>query len=263
MSDVHALTGVQRPPLATQAAAIIRGAIQDRRWPVGARIPGEPQLANEIGISRATLREALRMLVSDGLLDRRHGIGTFVVRVPAPQIERGIDELFSLGSAIEQLGYVPGTGEHNVAVEAGSAVITDELRQPRGTQVVHLTRVRLADGRPVILCDDYFVADVVPDRLTPEQLEAEVVSLGSLYGWFDQHLGLPIDSALTHIEPVAATATIQKALEVPRGTPLLRLRQTHYTADGRPVLYSENVHNSNVIQFHVQRRRPQPGREIV
>ena len=262
MSDVHALTAVQRPPLATQAAAIIRRAIQDRRWPVGARIPGEPQLATEIGISRATLREALRMLVSDGLLDRRHGIGTFVVRVPAPQIERGIDELFSLGSAIEQLGYAPGTGEHRLVVEAGPATVTDELRLAPGAQVVHLTRVRLADGRPVILCDDYFTPEVVPDRLVPEQLEAEVVSLGSLYGWFDQHPGLAIDSALTHIEPVAASAATAKVLMVEQGTPLLRLRQTHYTADGRPVLYSENIHNSNVIQFHVQRRRPQPGREM-
>jgi GntR family transcriptional regulator len=260
MSDVETLTGVQRPPLATQAAAIIRRALEDRRWPVGERIPGEPQLAAEIGISRPTLREAIRMLVSDGLLDRRHGIGTFVVRVPAPRIERGIDELFSLSTAIEQLGYAPATGEHAVAMEAGSVTVADELRRARGTQVVHLTRVRLADGRPVILCDDYFVADLVPG-LTPEQIDGEVVSLGSLYGWFDQHLSLPIDSALTHIEPVAASATMAKALNVPTGAPLLRLRQTHYTANGTPVLYSENVHNSNVIQFHVQRRRPQRGRD--
>jgi GntR family transcriptional regulator len=262
MSDVHALAGVQRPPLAAQAATIIRGAIQDRRWPVGARIPGEPQLANQIGISRATLREAIRMLVSDGLLDRRHGVGTFVIRVPTPRIERGIDELFSLGSAIEQLGYSPGTGEHHVSLEAGAGSVTDELRQPRGTQVVHLIRVRLADGRPVILCDDYFTADL-SDAFTPEQIEAVVVSIGSLYGWFDTHLGLAIDSALTHIEPVAATATIAEALNVPIGAPLLRLRQTHYTANGSPVLYSENVHNSDVIQFHVQRRRLQVGRDVI
>jgi GntR family transcriptional regulator len=263
MSDVESLTGVQRAPLATQAAAIIRRAIQNRRWPVGERIPGEPQLAAEIGISRPTLREAIRMLVSDGLLDRRHGIGTFVVRVPAPRIERGIDELFSLSTAIEQLGYVPTTGKHNVALEAASATVSDELRQPRGTKVVHLTRVRLADGRPVILCDDYFVDDRVANGLAPEQIEAEVVSLGSLYGWFDQHLGMPIDSALTHIEPVAADGTMAEALKVPKGSPLLRLRQTHFTADGTPVLYSENVHNSNVIQFHVQRRQRLLGRDVV
>lgn len=264
MSDVYVLPGVQRPPLATQAAAIIRRAIQDARWSVGDRLPGEPQLAIELGISRATLREAIRMLVSDGLLDRRHGIGTFVIRVPTPTIERGIDELFSLSTAIEQLGYAPAAGRHSSALETSSAIVADELRQPRGTHVVHLTRVRLADGRPVILCDDYFSADLlVPHALTSEQAEAEVVSRGSLYAWFDERLGLAIDTALTRIEPIAASKQISSALMVPRGAPLLRLRQTHYTANGLPVLYSENVHNSDVIQFHVQRRRPQPSRDAL
>jgi GntR family transcriptional regulator len=264
MSDVYVLPGVQRPPLAAQAASIIRRAIEDERWPVGDRLPGEPQLATELGISRATLRDAIRMLVSDGLLDRRHGVGTFVLRVPTPTIERGIDELFSLGSAIEQLGYAPTAGRHSSALESSPAVVSDELRLRRGAHVVHLTRVRLADGRPVILCDDYFSVDLLaPHRLTADHVEAEVVSRGSLYAWFEERLGLPIDTALTRIEPVAASPAVASSLAVPRGAALLRLRQTHSTANGQPVLYSENVHNSEVMQFHVLRRRPQRGRDAV
>jgi GntR family transcriptional regulator len=238
-----------------QAAAVIRRAIQDRRWPVGERLPSEPELAAQIGVSRATLREALRMLVSDGLLHRRHGIGTFVLRVPAPRIDRGIDELFSLSDAIEQLGYAPSTGAHRLVRETASARVTDELRRPAGSEVFHLTRVRLADGRPVILCDDYIPVDLVGTPMSADRIEREVVEIGSLYGWFSDGIGMPIDTALTHIEPVAADAAIAAALKVPRGTALLRLRQTHYTTHGEPVLYSENLHNSEVIGFHVQRRR--------
>jgi GntR family transcriptional regulator len=218
----------------------------------------------ELGISRATLRESIRMLVSDGLLDRRHGIGTFVVRVPVPTIDRGIDELFALHDAIELMGYKPGMGEHAVAVETSKAA-ADELGLMPDVPLVHLVRVRLADGRPVILCDDFFPRRLLDgqDRLTPEGSAAEIVAGGSLYGWFEERLGLVIDSALTGIEPVSADEQMAAALRVQRGTALLRLRQTHYTAEGEAVLYSENVHNSDVIHFHVQRRRPRVPRDVL
>jgi len=261
MSTVYDLArSVPRAPLATQAATTIRRAVLDGHWRVGERLPSEPQLALELGISRATLREALRMLVSDGLLDRRHGVGTFVVRVPTPTIERGIDELFSLGEAIEQLGYVPSVGDHAVEVMQAPKLVAAELQLPIGQPVCHMTRVRMADTRPVIVCDDYLSTALLADAgLTAPTAVAEVVELGSLYGWFEERLGIAIDWALTHIEPVAANAVESKTLGVREGEALIRLRQTHYAVDGKPVLYSENVHNSDVIRFHVQRRRARPG----
>jgi GntR family transcriptional regulator len=201
------------------------------------------------------------MLVSDGLLDRRHGIGTFVVRVPVPTIDRGIDELFALHDAIELMGYKAGMGEHAVAVETSKAA-ADELGLMADVPLVHLARVRLADGRPVILCDDFFPQRLLDNGLTPQVSADEIVARGSLYGWFEERLGLAIDSALTGIEPVSADERMATALRVQRGTALLRLRQTHYTAQGEAVLYSENVHNSDVIHFHVQRRRSRVPRDV-
>lgn len=261
MSTVYDLARTApREPLAAQAAATIRRAVLDGHWRVGARLPSEPQLALELGISRATLREALRMLVTDDLLDRRHGVGTFVVRVPTPTIERGIDELFSLGEAIEGLGYEPSVGEHEIKVMPASDLVAAELQLAVGQPVCHLARVRMADSRPVIVCDDFFATDLLAEAgLTPSTAVAEVVERGSLYAWFEERLGIAIDWALTHIEPVAADASESKTLGVRQGEALIRLRQTHYAVDGRPVLYSENVHNSDVIRFHVQRRRARPG----
>lgn len=261
MSTVYDLPRTaQREPLAAQAAASIRRAVLDGHWRVGERVPSEPQLAEELGISRATLREALRMLVTDGLLDRRHGVGTFVVRVPTPTIERGIDELFSLGEAIEQLGYKASVGEHAVEVMSATEQVAAELRLAVAQPICHLTRVRLADGRPVIVCHDYFPSAFLEEAgLTPPAAVAEVVERGSLYAWFEERLGIAIDWALTHIEPVAARAAESEALGVRQGEALIRLRQTHYAVDGRSVLYSENVHNSDVIRFHVQRRRVRSG----
>jgi GntR family transcriptional regulator len=207
-------------------------------------------------MSRATLREALRLLISDGLLNRRHGIGTFVARVPTPTIERGIDELFSLTDAIEQLGYTPSVGAYWAWAERGSAEVTGELRLAPDADVCHLRRIRLADGRPVILCDDYFpISLLAPASIEPDVAGAEVAARGSVYAWLDERLGLRVDSALTRIEPVTADDEMAGELRVPAGSALLRLRQTHYTPDGSAVLYSENVHNSDVMHFHVVRRR--------
>lgn len=244
-------------PLAPQAAATIRDAVLQGVWAVGERLPSEPHLAAELGISRATLREALRLLVTDGLLDRRHGVGTFVVRVPAPTIERGIDELFSLGEAIEQLGYQAAVGERRIDVASAPRFVAGELRVPPGHLVCHLMRVRLADGRPVIICHDYFDAATLRTLgVPPDMALAEIVARGSLYAWFEERIGIAIDWALTRIEPIAAAIDESEMLGINAGQALLRLRQTHYAVDGRPVLYSENVHNSDVIRFHVQRRRP-------
>jgi GntR family transcriptional regulator len=257
MSDVYALAiGGQRAPLAWRAASVIRAGVQDGRWRVGDRLPSEPQLALELGMSRATLREALRLLISDGLLNRRHGIGTFVARVPMPTIERGIDELFSLTDAIEQLGYSPSMGAHWAREERGNAEVNAELQIAPDSEVCHIRRIRLADGRPVILCDDYFAMTLLTSaQIDPAAAGAEVAARGSMYAWLDERLGLRVDSALTRIEPVTAEEDMAGDLRVPAGSALLRLRQTHYTPDGSAVLYSENVHNSDVMHFHVVRRR--------
>lgn len=254
---IDLLKPAARAPLAAQAAASIRRAVVEGHLPIGARLPSEPQFAADLGISRATLREALRTLVSDGLLDRRHGVGTFVVRVPAPRIERGINELFSLAEAIRQLGCEPSVGDRAVEVTPASDIVASELRIAIGQTLCHLTRVRMADERPVIVSQDYFpVAMLNAIGVAPEAAMVEVVNHGSLYAWFEERLGIAIDWALTHIEPLTAGPAESQMLRVARGEALIRLRQTHYAVDGGPVLYSENIHNSDVIRFHVQRSRP-------
>ncbi|HEV3485719.1 MAG TPA: UTRA domain-containing protein, partial [Vicinamibacterales bacterium] len=173
-----------------------------------------------------------------------------------PTIERGIDELFGLADVIERLGYTASEGAWSVEIMSGPQPIADELRLETPVELCHLRRTRLADRRPVILCDDYFALDLLQRQgIRPDEMADEVIGRGSLYEWLEERLGLRIDTALTRIEPMPADADTAHALGVPEGTALLRLRQTHHTPDGVPVLYSENVHNSDVIHFRVVRHR--------
>jgi len=260
MSDNLAERVPVRAPLVSQTAAAIRARIEAGRWQFGEQLPSEPQLANELGISRGTLRESVRLLISNGLLDRRHGVGTFVARVPPPTIDRGIDELFGAGDAIAQMGFRPAVGACRIAVVPAPDVVARELRLGNGAAVCHFERVRLADDRPVVLCHDYIDArlllelDVAVEDIQP-QLNARG---GSLYAWLEQDLGRVIDTALARIEPFSASPEAAAALNVPPGSALLRLRQTHFGADGAEILYSDNLHNSELMHFHVVRRRARP-----
>jgi GntR family transcriptional regulator len=262
-SAVAASVAVPLPPrrhLVPEAAASIRAAIAAGRWPVGAQLPSEPQLATDLGVSRATLREGLRLLVSERLLDRRPGVGTFVARVPSATIERGIDELFSLHQSIEQLGHRPSTGPCTISLGEQHEVARQELQLQAWEVLCRIRRTRLADDRPVILCEDFFSERLLRRESVRrlEDLAAEIAAAGSLYLWLEERLGASIDSAMAHIESVNASPFQAAALDLPAGSALLRLRQTHFTKDGQPVLYSDSLHSTSFMHFHVRRRRVSP-----
>jgi DNA-binding GntR family transcriptional regulator len=198
----------------------------------------------------------LRLLTSEGLLARRPGVGTFVARVPPASIERGIDELFSLRDAITQLGHRATTRDCTVSIEPGLPPVTGELGLPSRAEVCRVRRVRCADDQPVILCEDYFSPDLLGQQpVQLADLASEIVGAGSLYAWLDQLLGAPIDSALAHIEAANASPEQARALRLPPGTALLRMRQTHFTTDGQAVLYSDSLHNGAFMHFHLRRKR--------
>lgn len=249
-----------RAPLVTQAVSEIRARVEARHWRVGDQLPSEPQLAAQLRISRGTLREAVRLLIADGVLRRRHGVGTFVARVPAPSIDCGIDELFSVTEAIEQMGCSPSVGECTVSVVPASAVVATELRLTAGDAVCRVQRVRLADGRPLVACDEYLDLDLLrANSVSPVAARQQIMSRGSIYSWVAERLHRPIATALARIEPVSASPEVAGVLAVKPGVALLRLRQTHLDPGGTPVLYSENLHNGELMQFHVVRRRARPA----
>lgn len=83
--------------------------IADGRLPIGTRLPSEPELAAELSVSRATLREALQSLATDGLVHRRRGSGTFVLE--RPQMATNLDMNYGITAAIRAAGVRPGTRE--------------------------------------------------------------------------------------------------------------------------------------------------------
>ncbi|MCF6137167.1 GntR family transcriptional regulator [Pseudalkalibacillus berkeleyi] len=212
----------------------------------GERLPSEFELSKQLGISRATLREALRILEDENVVVRRHGVGTFV-RSRAV-FSSGIEELFSVTEMIERGGKNPGT----IFLTSEKREVREEDMQRFNTDedehLVVVERVRTADGKPVVYC-----LDQIPEKFMP--VSQNTTEEESLFNLLEKESNRRVLYAVTHIEPVGFHERISEILDCPPEASLLVLKQMHYDQNDNPVLYSLNYFRADKFDFHVVRRR--------
>jgi GntR family transcriptional regulator len=222
--------------------------------PAGARLPSEPELAAELQVSRATLREALRAMELEGLVSRRQGSGTFVAE--HPRMANSLDVNFGVTDAIRAAGMTPGIARARRWVEPAAAGEAALLELEPGQDVLVVERVRTAEGKPVVLSRDLFPSRLLAghDRAVAEMLER------SIYEVLERDLGIVISHGVARFRPVRADHAVAGLLGVPRGELLLYLWQVDYAQDGTPVVSSHEFHLADAFDFTVVRRGP--GRRL-
>lgn len=214
----------------------------------GSKLPPEPELAEEMGVSRATLREALRSLEEDGFVTRARGTGTYATH--RPRLRNNLDVNFGVTEAIRAAGMRPGTMQSAIHASSANADEAAALDLAEGDPIVVLERVRTADGQPVVFSRDLIAATHLP--------AAELASMpldGSLYDVLEAQ-GQPVAHGIVTIEPERADKTLARRLGVRTGEMLLYLRQVDYGAEGEPLLLSEEHHLADAFEFSVVRRGP-------
>ncbi len=222
----------------------IRKKINNGELEPGEQLPSEAELAKELGISRNTLREALRILEEENIIIRKHGVGTFVNRKPI--FQGGIEELFSITELIEREGKKPGTEILFTGyVEPLHEDIT-ELELKEDEQVFLVKRVRTADETPLVYCIDKVPASILPEGY---KLREESI-FNSL-----KEAGVVINHAKSQIKTIAYHEEISHIMNCDKHIPLLVLRQVHFDEENHPVLYSINYFRSDQITFNVLRKR--------
>ncbi len=228
----------------------LRQRIDQGEFPAGTRLPSEPDLAAAMQVSRATLREALRVLQDEGLLLRRRGSGTYVAE--RPRVANSLDLNFGVTDAILAAGMRAGFAGGRSWTEPASAAEADRLELEPGQDVIVVERVRTAEGKPVVLS-----RDVLPGMLLGErpELVAEMLHR-SLYEVLERELGVVVHHGVARFRPVKADHAVAEALVVPHGELLLYLWQVDYAEDGAPVLSSHEFHLADAFDFSVVRRGP-------
>jgi GntR family transcriptional regulator len=225
--------------------------IADGRLPSGTRLPSEPELAAELSVSRATLREALQSLATDGVVRRRRGSGTFVLE--APRMATSLDLNYGITEAILAAGMKPGTREAGYRIDSATADDAEKLRIAPGTNLLVIDRVRTADDRPVVVSRDIFVRDLLDDL----DHVVDRMLTGSIYEVIKNDMGVAVDYGVANFRPIQADSQLAEKLDVRRGELLIYLWQVDYTSDDTPVLLSHEYHLADAFDFSVIRRGPE------
>lgn len=218
--------------------------------PPATRLPSEVELAATFGVSRVTLREALRMLQHEGWIDRRHGVGTFVAMRREP-ISTGLEKLESFTETIRR----SGAEARDIVLELGRTRIPTPVARALGVSgrstAYFVRSLRTADGVPVIYCHDIISPAVLSDpHVLERRRERE-----SLIEFFQKDVGTELAFGSLSVSAVRARGILCKHLRVPRGFPLVLLQGPGNDVRSVPVYYSSNYVNAEHYQFTILRRR--------
>lgn len=237
---------VDQRHLYVQVMERLKKDIQHGVYKENERFPSEFELARTLGVSRATLREALRVLEEERIIVRKHGVGTFVNSKPL--FHSGIEQLKSVSAMIKDAGMEPGTIYKAVSQTVCDSVSQSIFNCSADESLTTIKRVRTADGEPVVYCIDQALSkDLV--------LNDEGIYHDSLFEALEQHSDMLISHAVAEIIPLGYDEEASEILRCGIDIPLLVLVQRHYNEEGQVVLYSTNYFRADKFQFQVVRKR--------
>lgn len=227
-------------PLYAQVAERIEALIGSGSIPSGTRLENEIAMGERFGLSRPTMRRAIQVLVDKGLLVRRRGVGTQIVH---GAISRRL-ELSSLYDDLVYQGKEPQTKVLEFETVEASEALAEDLGVGLTGPVLHIRRVRLADGGPIAILDNHLL-----DPSGINRYELEHVGLYDVL----RRRGTTLRVARQLVSARAATADEAILLDVAPGSPVLTLGRTAYDHDGSVVEIGRHVYrpDRHSIEFTI------------
>jgi len=209
------------------------------------QLPSESSIAKDLGVSRNTLREAYVTLENEGVIVRRHGIGTFVAQ--PPYIQDSLNEFSPFAQIIQDVGYTPNFKTLSTDIITAPPDVSDVLKQNGTDKVRYIQRLVLADQKPVIYVEDFVPAEVNLQVTNWETFQGNLVEV------LAKTLNTPLHQIQSYIQARALPANISEYMEIPTGAPILGVRSTIYTQDNQAVTFSKLCFNSEIIELNIVR----------
>lgn len=219
-------------PLYHQLKCTLIAAIESGEWQAGQRLPNEGKLAETFGISKVTVRQALRDLSEVGYVRREQGRGTFVSR---PKFGKGPRELTSFSEEMRRY-HLTASSRILERFETGATErVAEALQIPAGEQIFVLKRLRLADAEPMAIQTAY-----IPQKLVPGLAEADLEN-ASLYELLQNRHGLQPASARETYSAVPVDPATSELLRVPPGSPVLAVERVTFLTTGKPLEFVQSL----------------------
>lgn len=234
------------PSLTDKVKVHIKRQIVDGEFDDG-RIPPEATLAEALGVSRTTIRDALAKLENEGAIYRKQGAGTFVNKVGL-QIKSRLEEIWSYEKLLEEHGYTPTVEVISDRVVPADAEIAEALGLGPGSEVLVIEKRFLEDDEPVILTRNRIPAALVGD-VAHQHDELPV------YEFLEEYCDRRLSYYMSEIVPLVFDVDLAKKLGVKKGTVGLSFVEIGFDQGNQPVVHATSYFRDDLLRFRVIRRR--------
>lgn len=213
----------------------------------GTYLPSEPKLARKLGVSRATLREAMRVFEGQGVIVRKQGVGTLVTRAPHV-IETGIEKLESLETLAKRIGLKIEMSELEISKRQATDLEAERFSLENGNCVVDVSRVMCTKERPIA-----FLIDSLPEEFLPAETQ-QAEFKGSILDLLLQKEKPTVRTSQTEITAISAPAEVARELGIQRGDVLLCMEAWLRTSEGAVIDHSFSYFLPGTFRFSITRR---------
>lgn len=231
-------------PAYKRIQGVIRRRIESGQLKPGNIVPSERELARLHRVSLMTARHALTELARDGIVERRHGAGTFVA---PPRVQ--FNKLLGYSEQMASLGLTAHSRIVASNVVSREPEIAARLGLASTARIARLERVRLAQDEPVALEVSYWSEDEFPDLLR------DTLDGVSLFFALERDCGVALAYADEEIDATDADQRMAELLRVGKGTPLLRMRQLIFSTTGKATVYVTGFYRSGRHTLRIRRFR--------
>jgi GntR family transcriptional regulator len=212
---------------------------------VGKLLPPEQDLAAIFGVSRITVKKALDILASKGMVERRRALGT---RVARPPVTEDLARLTSYTEEMEARGLSVKTRVLDTGIHVPNDVVREKLKLEAGQETVFVRRLRgTTDQFPVLLVETELPADL---GITPDEDFTD-----SLYRMMESKHRISIAGAIDTLDAAKATPEQAQLLSIAKGDCVLVLEELAYAPDGRPLSFSTGIYRADRYRFSINVRR--------
>jgi GntR family transcriptional regulator len=241
-------------PLAEQVLHTLMGGIRRGTYPPGSKLPPENHLADELGVSRSTVRQALSKLAEHDLITRKPGDGTYVTRLSG--VVNPLNQFVHLFERIAEHGCEPAFFTLSVETVRADTALSKALNVRPQSDVLMVRKVFTADGKPVIYVINYVPLWVYENYVTPKELADPEFTTQPFLEFFSERCQQPVKYYISSI-----SAEMAKSLDLPDAfseidpcSAVLVIDDIGYNYNERPVFYSREHFTHNFINLQVVRR---------
>ncbi len=232
--------------MAARVAKTLREELR-HEYIVGGRLPSEPELAAQYGVSRGTVRQALAVLEREGVIIRRQGAGTYVHYISRAQTRA--EHAYEFTDLLRYAGFDPGIRLDSFAYEPLSEELAAQLDMEPQTPALVVCKTFLAGDQPAIFCIDRIPQKSIVAPFEDEELKQPI------FDFMRERCHMVTVQNLAELIPTVASPQVAGILQIEPGAPLLRIDEVGYDADGVAVILHTAYYHDNYVRFSLLRKR--------